>query len=58
MTFLRISNPPTGLGAAAKVERAQNGNPHRVTGINWDMSENKKKEQELKDLVSKLQKAL
>jgi hypothetical protein len=32
--------------------------PHRVTGINWDMSENKKEEQELKGLVSKLQKAL
>ncbi len=46
------------LGAAARLERDHTGKPWRMTGINWDMTENKRKERELKDLISKLQKAL
>lgn len=46
------------IGAAAKLERDQKGNPRHMTGINWDMTEDKRNEQELKDLISKLQGAI
>lgn len=38
------------LGAAARVERDQNGSPSKVTGINWDITELKTAQQSLQRL--------